>query len=164
MKFAEATIGHTHVGIACTLASSTRPCSCLVNNQNKSLRPCLLFLQIARPNIANKPSFQLVLSGPYHKRHMTSYVCDRLMPCFSCNLYTQPCLLDLGIAQECTPRNTGCRPRFGNNQLGNLCTFQSRVHFETFRHCIFDSLSQGHHESFYNRRGIFHTMKYWVGW
>ena len=58
------------------------------------------------------------------------------MPCLSCNFYTQPCLLHLGTAQECTPRNTGCRPRFGNNQSGNLCTFQSRVHFGIDRVCI----------------------------
>ena len=48
--FVSQMIGHTQWGIACTRPSLTRPCNCPVSRGNKSLRRCLSFLQIGRPN------------------------------------------------------------------------------------------------------------------
>ena len=118
------------------------PCIGRVNKWNNSFRPCLWVFRIARPNIPNKTSFHFVLSFPHHKRHKVWHVYDRSTPCLQGNLYTQPCLFDLGTAQECTQRNKVCPPRFGNNQLGNFCTFQSRVHLEIDLVCNGNRLSK----------------------
>jgi hypothetical protein len=138
--FAWPKVVHTHEGTACTMACLMHPCNCLVNKWYKSFCSCVWFLQIARPNIPNKPSFPLVLSCPYHTRRMESYVWSWLTPCLQYNLCKQPCFFDLGTARVCTQRNTGCPPRFGNNHLGNCCTFQCRVHLEIFRGHILDRL------------------------
>ena len=156
--FARPTIEHTHVGTACTPACLTRPCSCPVNKWNRSCRPRLCFFQIARPNIPNMPNFRLMPSCPHHMRHTVWYVCDRLPPCLQGNLYTHPCPVGLGIAQECIQHNTLSRFHFGNNRWGNRCTFQCQKALEIDRCHIWHTLFSGHHESFSCRRGRFHTM------
>jgi hypothetical protein len=162
--FVRQTIARILLDIVCKILNWMNPCNCPVNKWNKWFRRCWWFLQIARLNILNKTNFHFVLSCLHHNCHTKCYVCVRLTPCLQGTLCTQPHLLHLGTAREYTPRNTVRHRRSDNNQLGNRCTFQCRVHLGTFQRRILDRLSQGHHESFYNRRGRFHTTSYRVVW
>ena len=158
MTFVSKKIEHNQSGIVCMLACSKSPCNCLANNWYKSFRPCLWFLHIARPNIANTSSFLVVLFCPHHTHHTKFYVCDRLNLYFLCNVYIRLCLFHPDIFPECTQHNTLSRFHFGNNPWGNFCTFQCQKALEIDRRHIWHNLFSGYHESFFYRPGRFHTM------